>query len=292
MATELATLRLASSRSLSYAFTTPPSGSSSPVVLLSNSLCAPFTCWDPVVPKLASLGFSVLRYDQPGHGDSGVPEVLSSTTFESMVDDAHEMLSQLGIKKVHAWIGVSMGAATGIVFAAKYPGLVERLVPCDTISCSPANAGSADVFGPRVTATREAGNVDALVEGTMERWFGSAWMEANAAETERMRKEMRRTTVEGFETCCTALRSTTFDLRPLAAKAGAGVDSAMLLVGSKDANLPETMQGLREGVEKGLNEKSGNAKYVELKVIKDAGHVCFIDGFDSFVSHVSKFLTA
>ncbi|KAL7625893.1 hypothetical protein AAE478_005117 [Parahypoxylon ruwenzoriense] len=260
-----------------------------PVVLLSNSLCAPFSSWDHVVPKLTSKGLSVLRYDQPGHGGSTVPADLSSTTFESLANDIRELLYHLSIERLHAWIGVSMGAATGIVFAAKYPGVVGKLVVCDTISCSPVNAGVADAFGPRVAAAREAGKMDVIIDGTLERWFGHAWMEANPDETHRMRQLMLGTSIDGFETSCAAIRSETFDIRPLAEGAGKGVDDALFLVGEKDANLPETMRQLREDVERGLRAKKSQAS-VGFHVIKNAGHVCYIDGYDQFIAIVPKFL--
>jgi pimeloyl-ACP methyl ester carboxylesterase len=207
-----------------------------------------------------------------------------------MAQDVRTLLDHLDVKKLHAWVGVSMGAAVGIVFAAKYPGVIARLVPCDTISMSPVNAGTPDVFGPRVSAAREAGNMHATVEGTLERWFGRPWMGSNAAETERMRKLMHGTSIDGFDACCAALRSTSFDLRPLAAKAGSGADSAMLLVGEKDTPLIQSMEELRQGIERGLRSKKDEAATVELRIVKNGGHVCFVDGFESFVGHITKFL--
>ncbi|KAL2206872.1 alpha/beta-hydrolase [Sarocladium strictum] len=274
-------------RSLSYSLDKTPE--TAPVVLLSNSLTAPFTCWDHVVEQLNQKGFRTLRYDQPGHGESSVPEPLDSNTFDSMATDVHHLLQSLSIEKLHGWIGVSMGAATGIQFVTKYPGVVERLIICDTISSSPVNAGTDDLFAPRVQAARNAGNMDSLIEGTLKRWFGDAWIEANPEEADRMRKLMLRTSIDGFETCCHALRSKTFDLRPLFGKVGAGVDKALCVVGENDANLPETMETMRQEIEKGF-QAAGKSQKVQLKLIKKAGHVCFVDGFDQFVKDVLPFL--
>ncbi|KAI0905479.1 zearalenone lactonase [Ustulina deusta] len=290
MATKIGSLNLASSRVLSYAVTSPSSGGQHPFVLLSSSLCATFAVWDPVVPQLTALGFNVLRYDAPGHGLSGVPPNLSSTTFDSMAQDIHHLLTHLNIQKLHAWIGVSLGAATSIVFASKYPGIVERLIPCDTISCSPVNAGIADIFGPRIVAAREAGNMDASIDETLERWFGRPWLDSHPDEAERVWKLMHDTSIDGFETCCAALRSTSFDLRPLAADAGSHIDSALLLVGEKDVGLFQTMEVLRQGIESGLKSKRGETVSVNLEVVRNGGHVCFVDGFESFIDLVTHFL--
>ncbi|RYP44988.1 hypothetical protein DL768_008602 [Monosporascus sp. mg162] len=291
MSTETALFTLPSGRVMRYAITTssPPSADD-PTVILSSPLCAPLQSWDHVVPILASKGFRVLRYDPPGHGGSSVPQDLSSTTFDSLADDVRHLLRHLGIPKLHAWIGVSMGAATGIVFAARHPSIISRLVACDTISCSPVNAGTADVFEPRVAAARKAGSVDAIIEGTLERWFGRGWMEENPSETARMRQVMSETSIDGFETCCAALRSKSFDLRPLLEDAGRGVESALLLAGERDANLPESMKELRQGIEDGIRKSSDPDAAVDLKVIKGAGHVCYIDGFEQFQEIVMDFL--
>jgi pimeloyl-ACP methyl ester carboxylesterase len=56
--------------------------------------------------------------------------------------------------------------------------------------------------------------------------------------------------------------------------------------GSKDATLLTTMQEVCAGLEK------GNKKPVKLKVIKEAGHVSFVDAFEEFCDIVVPFLQA
>ena len=292
---------LPSGRTISYSLS-HPEDPTRPTVLLSNSLSSQFSFWDPVVADLHSLGLRVLRYDHPGHGSSGVPADLSSTTFDSLVEDVHSLLTSSDLAPsftgkhspdkaftplLHAWIGVSMGAALGILFATKYPGVIQRLVVCDTISSSPVNAGVQDAFGPRVQAARESGSMKVAVGETMERWFGKEWIERNADEASRLRGLMEQTTVDGFETCVAALRSQTFDIRPLFGLVGKSVERVLLVVGENDADLPVQMEKMREEIQKGIPE---GGKKVELKVIKGAGHVCFIDGKDEFLSVVVPFL--
>lgn len=279
---------LPDSRKLSYALDTAPENG--PLVILSNSLCAPYTAWDHVVAALNKAGFRTLRYDQPGHGDSSPTNPPDANTFDSMAEDVHFLLEKLGLTKVHGWIGVSMGAATGIYFVTKYPGVVGKLAICDTISSSPVNAGTDDVFAPRVRAARDAGHMEAITQGTLERWFRPAWLEVNPEEAARMRGLMMRTSIDGFEACCAALRSKTFDLRPLFGKVGAGVDDAICIVGEKDANLPEMMGKMKDEVQAGFAQ-AGKSRDVQLKIIKNAGHVCFVDGFAEFVPTVVSFLT-
>ena len=282
-----ASVTLPDSRKIAYSLDTSPQDG--PVVLLATSLCTSSASWDHVVPLLNKSGFRTLRYDPPGHGDSSVPARLESTTFASLADDVHHLLQNLGISQLHAWIGVSMGAATGIYFVTQHPGVVRKAVICDTISSSPGNAGVDDAFGPRVAAARAAGSMDAAVQGSLERWFGAAWMGAHPDETQRMRGLMLRTTVDGLETCCHALRSDSFDLRPRFGSVGAGVEDALCVVGDKDANLPQTMELMRAQIEQGF-AAAGRARDIELRVVRNAGHVCFIDGLDDFMHVVSSFL--
>ncbi|KAI1206792.1 zearalenone lactonase [Annulohypoxylon truncatum] len=289
MATTISSLALPSSRTISYALTTVSSDLDAPTVLLSNSLCGPFATWDRVVPKLTSKGLNVLRYDQPGHGTSGVPADLSSTSFHTLADDVRELLNHLSIKRLRGWVGVSMGGATGMIFATKYPNIIQKLVVCNSLSCSFANAGATDVLEPMVTMARGTGKIDGVVDAILVRWFGRAWIDANPDEAHRMREVMLQTSIEGFETCAAALRSQAFDLRPSLTEVGHGIDEALFVVGEKDAELRETMQDLQKGVERGLKEKNEHAS-VDLQIIKNAGHVCYVDGYDEFVGVVARFL--
>ncbi|RTE73044.1 hypothetical protein BHE90_012526 [Fusarium euwallaceae] len=282
------TFTLPDSRTLAYSLDgTPKDG---PLVILSNPLCASFSLWDHVVKILNENGFRTLRYDQPGHGGSSAPKNLDAT-FDSMADDVHHLLQSLEIKKVDSWIGVSMGASTGIYFTTKFPNTVSKLAICDTIASSPINAGVEDLFVQRVAAAREAGNLDTTIQGTMERWFGKDWLEKNPEEAQRVQALMSKTTVDGFETCCNALSSKTFDLGPLLGKVGESVDDAVVIVGQNDANLPEVMADMRTKIDEGF-KAAGKEKLISLFVIRDAGHVCFIDGLKQFTDTILAWLTA
>jgi len=293
---------LPSGRPISYEFTykTEPSR---PTILLSNSLAAHLSFWDRVVAALHDAGFRVIRYDHPGHGRSGVPSDLSSTTFDSLAEDVYTLLTSSDITRwfagvnspasltpsLHAWIGVSMGAALGVVFAVRHPGMIRNLLICDTIACSPSNAGAPDAFTPRVAAAREAGSMDRAVEETMGRWFGAEWIAANPDEAARVRNLMRKTSVDGFETCIAALKSDTFDIRPMVGKLAQCVEHVRLVVGERDADLPEKMAQMRHQVQKGF-EAAGKDEKVELVVVPKAGHVPFIDGYDDYIKAVLPFL--
>ncbi|KIX07983.1 uncharacterized protein Z518_02637 [Rhinocladiella mackenziei CBS 650.93] len=267
---------------------------SRPVVLLSNSLLAPMSLWDPFAAKLKQERFRVLRYNQPGHGASTSPGDENGTTFCSLAADVSILLQTLGLNVVFAWIGISMGAATGVVFAASNPGVVHHLIAADTITSSPVIAGVDDPFGPWVElAKRDRSNViKILSEKTLERWFSEEWRTSNPQEISRLRQLMNTTDVDGFITCCRALQSNTFDLKPYLLKLGAAVDEALFIAGQLDAKLPTTMDDMRKKAQKSF-EAAGKANSpIELVVIEKAGHVPVIDGERQFSDVVLGYLRA
>lgn len=279
-------MKLRDGRQLSYLISSPQATSRYDPILLSNSLCAPFKSWDLITEKFTAQGFQIIRYDQAGHGASTSPKDPWSMSFEQLADDVSELLKHLKVEKLHAWIGVSMGAATGVYFSTRYPGIVKHLVICDTISMSPVNAGVTDVFAARAKAAEAKGHMNTIVEQTIERWFASSWREQNPKEVARVRSIMQQTTTEGFIACCAALSSDTFDLRPLARKLGVCVEQVTIVVGEHDANLPESMAELRKLIMKGTK----GSQLVDMHVIKNAGHVCYIDNPAGFFDAVGRAL--
>jgi pimeloyl-ACP methyl ester carboxylesterase len=183
-----------------------------------------------------------------------------------------------------------MGAALGIVFATTYPGLVRNLVVCDTIACSPINAGTDDTFGPRIEAARRDGDMVRTSGETLQRWFGEAWLDSHADEAARLRTLLESTQVEGFVACCSALRSDTFDLRPLAGKLSGAVEHVRFVVGENDADLPVKMRDLEKGTVRGFELAGKRDETVEYCVIPAAGHVSFIDGEEHWLKAVLPFL--
>lgn len=273
------------------AYTLSSGNSSNRVVLLSNSLAEDLTSWDRVVPVLENQGFRVLRYDHPGHGRSGAPTEaeLTSMTFEILADDVYHLLEHLKIDKLHAWVGVSMGGIKAVYFTARHPGIVNKIVVADAIAVSPTVACIPDNFAARVSAVKQSGSISEDLSNTRTRWFGEDWMAKHPEETARMEKSMATTTILGLETCCAALRSPSFDLRPLFPKVGHGCEEALIVAGEKDADLPAKMQEIRQAIEESF-WSCGKKIPVRMEIIKNAGHVPYIDGFEDFCEIITKFL--
>ncbi|RIJ34397.1 alpha/beta fold hydrolase [Pontibacter oryzae] len=81
--------------------------------------------WGQTIKALSENGFRVIVPDQVGFGKSEKPEIYYN--FHQLAQNTHELLQQLGIKKVHV-VGHSMGGMLATRFALLYPQATEKLV--------------------------------------------------------------------------------------------------------------------------------------------------------------------
>jgi esterase len=98
-----------------------------PMVLLHGFLAHART-WDLFARELAR-DYRVLALDQRGHGDSDrAPD--GAYGLEQYVGDLERFFAALALPPV-VLVGMSMGGRTAMVFAARHPAQVERLVIVD-----------------------------------------------------------------------------------------------------------------------------------------------------------------
>jgi pimeloyl-ACP methyl ester carboxylesterase len=92
-------------------------------LVLIPFLSADNACYAFQVPEYSKY-FTCISVDLRGAGESDKPEGAYST--ELFADDVAALMQVLGIDKAHV-AGVSLGAATGMWLAAKYPDKVKSL---------------------------------------------------------------------------------------------------------------------------------------------------------------------
>jgi 3-oxoadipate enol-lactonase len=170
---------------------------SAPVLMLSNSISADLSMWDPQAPEFARH-FRLIRYDRRGHGKSGVPKAPYS--MEAMGRDVLAVLDALGVKTM-TWCGLSMGGMVGQWLGANAPERIEKLILCNTHYYYEDKGPWND----RIKAAREKG-MAALAAPFMERWFTKDFREGHPAVIEKMIASFAATPVEGFVGCCAAGR--------------------------------------------------------------------------------------
>ena len=97
-------------------------GSGEPLLLIPY-LAADCACYAFQVPDYGKH-FNCLSIDLRGTGESDKPAGVYST--EMFADDVAALMQAIGIQKAHV-SGLSLGAATGVWLAAKYPDRVKSL---------------------------------------------------------------------------------------------------------------------------------------------------------------------
>ncbi len=97
-------------------------GAGEPLILIPY-LAADYACYAFQVAEYAKH-FTCISVDLRGTGESDKPKGIHST--ELFADDVAAFMQALGIQKAHV-TGLSLGAATGMWLAAKYPERVKSL---------------------------------------------------------------------------------------------------------------------------------------------------------------------
>ncbi|MEQ8603548.1 MAG: alpha/beta fold hydrolase [Marivibrio sp.] len=181
-----------------------------PVVLFSHSLAADLTMFDAQMSAFRAGGYRILRYDMRGHGKSPPPAPAQRRiTMEDLADDAVALMDRLGIARAH-WVGLSIGGMIGQMMGLRHPDRVESLTLTSTASAVPAEA--APMWDERIAKAKQEG-MEALVEGTIERWFTRAARTAALPEIAPVRRMIANTSVEGFVACCGAIKQWRFTER-------------------------------------------------------------------------------
>ena len=173
-------------------------------ILMSNSLASNLTMWDLQVEPLEMEGFKVIRYDSRGHGQSDAPE--GAYGIEMLADDAAGLLDHLDIASAH-YCGLSKGGMVGQMMGIRHADRVKTLTLADTAAHMPAT----DTWEQRI-ATVTDGGMDAVVDGTVERWFTAPGRQRIPDEVEKVRSMILSTPVAGFIGCCRAIMA--MDMRP------------------------------------------------------------------------------
>ncbi len=240
-----------------------------PWITLSHSLACDISMWDPQIEMLKK-SFRVLRFDTRGHGQSAAPD--GEYTLDQMADDVHGLFGALGITRSH-WMGLSMGGMIGQAFALKYPGMFSCMILADTTSRQPA-AGAA-MWGERIQIAKTRG-MDALVEGTLARWFTDAYRAATPEVMAKIGAVIRATPAAGYAGCCAGISKIDLTDRLKEIKC-----PTLVLVGERDHGTPvEASRAIQ-----------ANLPGAEMLVIPSAAHISNIEQSAVFNVAIRDFLT-
>ncbi len=237
-----------------------------PVVAFANSLGTDFRLWDAVLPHLPD-GLRVIRYDMRGHGLTTAPE--PPYFMGDLVGDAARLLDHLGVREC-VFVGLSIGGIVAQGLAAERLDLVRAIV----ISNSAARIGNRAMWDERIAAAR-AGGVEALAEGTMQRWFATATRKDRPGLVEAFRNMLTRTPLDGYIGCMEAIAET--DLYESTARLKL---PTLGIAASEDGSTPPDM----------VRETTDLVAGSKFHLIRGAGHLPCVEKPADYAAALTRFL--
>lgn len=246
-----------------------------PLILLSNSILVNYNIWDVFVAQFLSANpqYRVLRYQTRGRSAQFGKQ---SITLDTLSSDVIALLDWLRVPKAALLMGVSLGGATVLNTALKYPDRVEAFISCDTNSSAPPSNRKA--WGERIALAESEALVasdgtaivgNQLAQATVDRWFvGPA--------PENVRKMVEDNSLEGFKASVEALYA--YDVKEEMKQARV---PGAFLVGSGDGVLPDMMKGMAEAYNGGKGV---------FAAVDGAGHLPMVEKPEGFVEAVQRFL--
>lgn len=239
-----------------------------PWIVLSNSLASSHKMWTPQLALLESR-YRVLRYDTRGHGNSDAPP--GPYSFDDLVEDAVALMDRFSIARAD-YMGLSLGGMTGLGLALAHPERIERLICCDARADAPQEFVKS--WDDRIAAI-EAGGLEAILAGTMERWFTPGFRERDTDTLREMEAMMLSTSTTGYKGCAEALKRLDY----LGALSRLSVPT-LYIVGTEDPATPPVVM-------RDMAERTPGARIAE---IPDAAHIANVDAPKDFNAAVADFL--
>ncbi|KAI0834231.1 alpha/beta-hydrolase [Hypoxylon sp. FL0890] len=252
-----------------------------PTIAFCNSLLTSLHMWDRFVEILKAQRpqYRILRYDFRGR--HAIPSPPVPSTMDILADDLSALLTALRIPKLDTLIGVSMGGATTLKFALKYPAKLHKFIACDfNAASSPANTNA---WKERIVVAEtplEDGSpgIKKLAGQTVKRWFHPLTLQ-NKPDIARWIADMVASNhIEGFRYGCQALWD--YDMKGQMKECRV---PGLLVVGEGDGKgaLVKAMDGFKD-----LLGEDG----AKLAIVPEAGHLPMCENPEGFWKAVEEFL--
>ena len=242
-----------------------PQGSA-PTLVLSHSLGADSSMWEPQFPAFSNE-FHIVALDTRGHGASQVPTAPYSLPM--LAADLLAVLDQLNVDRFH-FCGLSMGGLIGQWLGCFAGERLRRLVLCNTA----ARVGSEASWSERIHRVREQGMAP-LADQVVPNWFSPDFAAREPNRFTHLLSVFKETDPTGYIGCCSALKSA--DLRAHIST----IRTPTLVVGGElDRSTPAAeSQWLHDRL-----------AYAELFLLPQAGHLSNLDRAELFTDRVLGFL--
>ena len=239
-----------------------------PWIVLSNSLGTNLSMWDAQVPLLTRK-YRLLRYDKRGHGASDAPP--GPYDFGMLGRDAIALMDHHGIETA-VWLGLSMGAMTGMGLALTHPHRFSRMVLADARADMPPE--NRPMWDDRIAAVGAKG-LEAVVVGSLAMWVADDWRRANPDRLIGLSEMLTANDPKGYIACCQAVRGVDY-LKDL----GKVSLPVLYVVGGADKGAPPAVM-------RAMADATPGASLVE---IPGSGHIPTFDAPDAFNAAIAPFL--
>ncbi|MBC7195142.1 MAG: alpha/beta hydrolase [Caldisericia bacterium] len=247
-------------------------GEGEPLVLIEG-LAQQIVMWKYQIEELKKY-FKIVVFDLRGNGKSDKP--LTGYSVDIFADDTIKLIRELNLTKPHI-LGVSLGGFIALKLLIKYGSEIGKGILVNT------SFGGPNYIPPSM----EVLNI-MLTGGGGKTPFEKGFNSLSLGFTDRFVKEKR----EIIEEIVKALLENPQPPYAYQGQAMAGAqfnvenevekieNETLVIVGEKDRIVPKA-----NGIN--LKEKLKNSK---LYIIKDAGHLCFIEKYEEFNEVVKNFL--
>lgn len=262
-------LPLTPSVSIFYVVNGPLDGTK-PIIALSNSLAATISLWDEFVAGIQSK-FTIIRYDARFHGKSPLSTDpgydYTRLTIDDLAQDLRAVVDHLKVDKLHAVIGLSIGAGVALVFGSKWPDRVDHVLVVGTKAATDDAVNAT--FDQRVALAKEHGISD-LAARSVQRWFPEQWITRHPREATSIESMVARQPLEAYTASVAALKG--LDLFPTVRKIAAAGDGDrfVFIAGENDGTIPQESEKLASIAQSGF------------VLVPNTGHIVHIESPESF----------
>lgn len=199
-----------------------------PALVLLNSIGTDMDLWDPVLPYLRDH-FALIRIDTRGHGASQTEG--GDHSLATLADDVLAVADAAGFDRF-AVTGVSLGGMIGMELALRWPVRIRNLA----LICTSATMDSVS-WNDRIAKVRREG-MAAIVDLAMGRFLSEAFIAAEPAIYQTVRRQLLSLDTEGYAGCGAAIRD-----MDLAERIGAITMPTLVITGTRDTSTPFTGHG-------------------------------------------------
>lgn len=206
--------------------------------------------------NLLEKSFHCLSFDMPGHGASGYNK--DGWTLESLADDLALFIKENDLKPI-TFVGQSFGGTVGMIFAARYPELVAKLILVGTTAREEFQDRRENWHNIKQYLLSKPSNFAEVVREMQAKTKNKEWLARNPDKAEQERKMMISHDLEGLSI---AIDAAVLNRRNITNILSSIKCPTLVVVGKDDPATPLELS--QEIVNKIPNS--------ELKIINNASH--------------------